>query len=87
MLEQFAPLNTTEFGCYITKLKASDADALFAVEYGADGVAFVNQAAQFKLTDKFKTALGFNMVSAAAVPGARRQGPRLLQQPGLRRER
>lgn len=63
VLEQYAPLNTTEFGTYITKLQESDADALFAVEYGADGIAFVNQASQFKLNDKFKTILGFNMVS------------------------
>lgn len=63
VLEQFAPLNTTEFGTYITKLKDSEADALFAVEYGADGVAFVNQADQFKLTDQFESILGFNMVS------------------------
>jgi ABC-type branched-subunit amino acid transport system substrate-binding protein len=63
VLEQYAPLNTTEFGSYITKLKAADADGLFAVEYGADGVAFVNQGAQFKLFDKYKTVLGFNMVS------------------------
>jgi ABC-type branched-subunit amino acid transport system substrate-binding protein len=63
VLEQFAPLNTTEFGSYITKLKSSGADGLFAVEYGADGVAFVNQGAQFKLFDQFDTVLGFNMVS------------------------
>lgn len=63
VLEQFAPLNTTEFGSYITKLKNADADGLFAVEYGADGVAFVNQGAQFKLFDQYKTVLGFNMVS------------------------
>jgi branched-chain amino acid transport system substrate-binding protein len=63
VLEQFAPLNTTEFGSYITKLKGANADGLFAVEYGADGVAFVNQGAQFKLFDKYKTVLGFNMVS------------------------
>ncbi|GAA1668907.1 branched-chain amino acid ABC transporter substrate-binding protein [Citricoccus zhacaiensis] len=61
--EQFAPLNTTEFGTYITELKNSGADALFSVEYGADGVAFVNQADQFGLTDQFDTVLGFNMVS------------------------
>lgn len=41
VLEQFAPLNTTDFGSYITKLKDSGADAVFAVEFGADGVAFV----------------------------------------------
>ena len=63
VLEQYAPLNTTEFGSYITKLKSSGADGLFAVEYGADGVAFVNQGAQFKLFDQFDTVLGFNMVS------------------------
>jgi ABC-type branched-subunit amino acid transport system substrate-binding protein len=63
VLEQYAPLNTTEFGSYITKLKNANADGLFAVEYGADGVAFVNQGAQFKLFDKYKTVLGFNMVS------------------------
>jgi ABC-type branched-subunit amino acid transport system substrate-binding protein len=63
VLEQYAPLGTTDFGSYITKLKNSGADGLFAVEYGADGVAFVNQGAQFKLFDQFKTVLGFNMVS------------------------
>lgn len=62
-VESFAPLNTTEFGTYISKLDGSSADALLAVEYGADGVAFVNQAAQFKLTEQYKTILGFNMVS------------------------
>jgi branched-chain amino acid transport system substrate-binding protein len=63
VLEQYAPLGTTEFGSFITKLKAAKADGLFAVEYGADGVAFVNQGAQFKLFDNYKTVLGFNMVS------------------------
>lgn len=63
VLEQFAPLNTTDFGSYITKLKGSDADAVFAVEFGADGVAFVQQADQFNLDSQLKTVLGFNMVS------------------------
>jgi ABC-type branched-subunit amino acid transport system substrate-binding protein len=63
VFEQFAPLGTTEFGSYITKLNGVDADGLFAVEYGADGVAFVNQGAQFKLFDKYQTVLGMNMVS------------------------
>lgn len=60
---QFAPLNTTDFGSYITNLKGSGADAVFAVEYGADGVAFVKQAQQFNLGSQVKTVLGFNMVS------------------------
>lgn len=63
VLEQFAPLNTTDFGSYITKLKGSGADAVFAVEFGADGVAFVQQADQFNLDAQLKTVLGLNMVS------------------------
>lgn len=63
VLTQFAPLNTTDFGSYITKLDSSGADALFAAEFGADGVAFVKQAGQFNLTESFRTVLGFNMVS------------------------
>ena len=63
VLTQFAPLNTTDFGSYITTLQQSDADGLFAVEFGADGTNFVKQAEQFALTDKFDTVLGFNMVS------------------------
>lgn len=63
VLEQFAPLNTTDFGSYITKIKKSGADAVFAVEYGADGVAFVQQAQQFNLDDQLSTVVGFNMVS------------------------
>ncbi len=62
-VEQFAPLNTTEFGSYISKLKGSTSESLLAVEYGADGVAFVNQAAQFQLSEKYKAVVGFNMVS------------------------
>lgn len=63
VLEQFSPLDTTDFGTYITRMQNSDADALFAVVYGADGIAFVQQADQFNLTDQFDTVLGFNMVS------------------------
>lgn len=68
VLEQFAPLNTTDFGSYISKLQSSGADALFAVEFGADGVAFVKQATQFGLQEKLKTVLGFNMVSEPLFP-------------------
>jgi ABC-type branched-subunit amino acid transport system substrate-binding protein len=65
---QFAPLNTTDFGSYITKIKDSGADAVFAVEYGADGVAFVKQAQQFNLSSTVETVLGFNMVSEPLFP-------------------
>jgi branched-chain amino acid transport system substrate-binding protein len=68
VLEQYAPMNTTDFGSYLTKITDSGADALFAVEYGADGVAFVKQAAQFGITNRLKTVLGFNMVSEPLFP-------------------
>ncbi|MEA2668704.1 MAG: branched-chain amino acid transport system substrate-binding protein [Chloroflexota bacterium] len=64
----YAPLNTTDFGAYISQLGSSGADGLFAVEYGADGVAFVNQAAQFGLLKKLKTFIGFNTVSEPLFP-------------------
>lgn len=65
---QFAPLGTTDFGTYISQIASSGADALFAVEFGADGVAFVNQAAQFNLPATLRTVLGFNMVSEPLFP-------------------
>jgi branched-chain amino acid transport system substrate-binding protein len=64
----YAPLNTTDFGSYISQLTSSGADGVFAVEYGADGVAFVNQAAQFGLLKKVKTFVGFNTVSEPLFP-------------------
>jgi ABC-type branched-subunit amino acid transport system substrate-binding protein len=64
----YAPLNTTDFGSYISQLASSGADGLFAVEYGADGVAFVNQAAQFGLLKKIPTFVGFNTVSEPLFP-------------------
>jgi ABC-type branched-subunit amino acid transport system substrate-binding protein len=64
----YAPLGTTDFGSYISQLASSGADGLFAVEYGADGVAFVNQAAQFGLLKKLKTFIGFNTVSEPLFP-------------------
>jgi ABC-type branched-subunit amino acid transport system substrate-binding protein len=64
----FAPLNTTDFGSYISQLKSSGADGLFAAEFGADGVAFVNQAAQFGLTKTIPTFIGFNTVSEPLFP-------------------
>jgi ABC-type branched-subunit amino acid transport system substrate-binding protein len=68
VLTQFAPLGTTDFGSYITKLQNSGADALFSVTFGADAIALINQGTQFKLFDKFKTVLGFNQVSEPLFP-------------------
>ena len=63
VFEQFIPLGTTDFGSSITKLKSVDADGLFGLVPGADGVAFIKQGAQFKLFDQYKTVFGFQMVS------------------------
>jgi ABC-type branched-subunit amino acid transport system substrate-binding protein len=68
VLEEYAPLGTTDFGSSITKLQDSDADALFVAEYGADGVAFVQQAEQFGLDEKFKSVVSFNVVSEPLFP-------------------
>lgn len=68
VLEQFAPLGITDFGPFISKLKSSGADALFAVEFGADGVGFVKQAEQFGLLDQLGTVVGYNMVSEPLFP-------------------
>jgi len=68
VMEQFAALGTTDFGSNITKLKSSGADALFVAEYGADGVAFVKQAEQFKLDAQLKSVVGFNVVSEPLFP-------------------
>jgi ABC-type branched-subunit amino acid transport system substrate-binding protein len=61
--EEFSPLGTTDFGPQISKIKASGADQLFAAQYGADGVAFVNQGTQYRLFDQMDTVVGSNMVS------------------------
>ena len=64
----FAPEGTTDFGSYISQLSSSGADGIFAVEFGADGVAFVNQAAQFGLLKKVQTVIGLNTVSEPLFP-------------------
>ena len=65
---QFDPLGTTEFGSYITKIKSSGADSLYVFASGADGVAFVKQADQFKLFDQVKTVVGFSTFSEPVFP-------------------
>jgi ABC-type branched-subunit amino acid transport system substrate-binding protein len=66
--EQFWPLGTTEYGSYISKIKSSGADGLYIYATGADGVAFINQAEQFKLFDQVKTRVGFSTVSEGTFP-------------------
>jgi branched-chain amino acid transport system substrate-binding protein len=47
--EIYAPLGTTDFAPYLTAIKSSDADLLYATYAGADAVRFVQQFAQFGL--------------------------------------
>jgi branched-chain amino acid transport system substrate-binding protein len=60
---QFPALGTTDFGSAITKVLSSGADGLYLFASGADGVAFVTQAKQFKLFNKIKTVVGFSTFS------------------------
>jgi branched-chain amino acid transport system substrate-binding protein len=66
--DQFAPQNTSDFGSYITKLKASGADSLFTSEDGSDAVSFINQATQFKVFDTIKNVMGFNTLLEPLFP-------------------
>jgi branched-chain amino acid transport system substrate-binding protein len=65
---QYAPLGTSDFGSYITKIQRSGADALFVIESGADAVAFVKQGAQFKLFDQTKTVVTQSMLAEPLFP-------------------
>ena len=48
----FSPIGTTDFATYITKIRASGADALYMVLAGDDYNAFLTQAKQYRLSDK-----------------------------------
>jgi branched-chain amino acid transport system substrate-binding protein len=60
---QFAPLGTTDFGSYISKIKSSGADGLYVLESGADGIAFFNQAKQFALFSQIKKVLAYSTLN------------------------
>jgi branched-chain amino acid transport system substrate-binding protein len=65
---QFAPLGTTDFGSFITKIKSSGADGLFVLESGADAATFVKQGAQFKLFDSMKAVVTQSMLAEPLFP-------------------
>jgi branched-chain amino acid transport system substrate-binding protein len=48
----FSPIGTTDFATYISKIRASGADALYMVLAGDDYNAFLTQAKQYRLSDK-----------------------------------
>lgn len=62
IVHAWPPLFETDFTPYITKIVASKPDVLFVVQWGGDFVAFMRQAAGFKLFDKVKfiTTVGEN---------------------------
>lgn len=59
----FFPLGTTDFNPYIPKIEGSGADALIFGGAGRDQVGFLRQAAQFKLTERYKTFLSLEDLS------------------------
>lgn len=62
IVHAWPPLFETDFTPYITKIVASKPDVLLVVQWGGDFVAFMRQAAGFKLFDKVKfiTTVGEN---------------------------
>ncbi len=48
----FSPIGTKDFSPYITKIRQSEAEALYIVMAGDDFNAFLGQAAQYRLPDK-----------------------------------
>lgn len=64
---QFFPLNTVDFGSYITEIQRSGADSLLVVGWGADAEAFVNQAAQYDLKSQIETTLTQHVITPASL--------------------
>jgi branched-chain amino acid transport system substrate-binding protein len=50
----FSPTGTKDYSTYITKLRQSDADAVFIVMQGDDNNAFLSQSRQYRLQDKMQ---------------------------------
>jgi ABC-type branched-subunit amino acid transport system substrate-binding protein len=50
----YAPLGTTDFSSYISKVRAADPEVLFVEVVGTDGIALVKQLSQFGLDKKLK---------------------------------
>jgi branched-chain amino acid transport system substrate-binding protein len=62
------PQGTTDFAAYLTKIKASDAQATYNFEPGADGVAFVKQYGQFLDKTKVKMLGAGDNVDESNLP-------------------
>jgi ABC-type branched-subunit amino acid transport system substrate-binding protein len=59
----YVPIETTDFGSYISQIKSSGADGFFGMISGSGSATFLKQAKQFKLLDQLKVRLGYSMVS------------------------
>ncbi|SDG82150.1 ABC transporter substrate-binding protein [Microbacterium pygmaeum] len=66
--DQFVPLGTTDFGSQITQIMESGADALALTVYGADLVAFVNQAEQYGLSDSVESTIAIASLTENLFP-------------------
>jgi len=62
------PLGTTDFAAYLTKIKASNAEATYNFEPGADGPAFVKQYSQFLDKTKIKMLGAGDNVDDTVLP-------------------
>jgi branched-chain amino acid transport system substrate-binding protein len=62
------PLGTTDFAAYLTKIRASDAEATYNFEAGNDGVQFVKQYDQFGVKAKIKPLGAGDNVDDVGLP-------------------
>ncbi len=66
--EVFAPLGTTDFAPYLTKIKAAAPDVLFVTLAGNDVIRFVTQLDSFGLKKAMKVAGSPQMIETSVLP-------------------
>lgn len=64
----YAPLGTTDFSAYISRIDQAGPEVIFISVVGADGVALVNQLNEFGLADRVELT-GIPTFAAEALPG------------------
>lgn len=64
----YAPLGTTDFSAYISRIDQADPEVIFISVVGADGVALVNQLNEFGLADRVELT-GIPTFAAEALTG------------------
>ena len=63
-----APLATTDYGTFLTKIAASSADTIAAFYAGLDAINFLKQARQVNLFGKFKLTCAADMIGQDVIP-------------------